>query len=93
MPEPVFVVPRVTALQYDGTNAQQIIDLIGPEQMPEIVSEADGTLVIRPGPPPYGTLTITTGQYALLVTAFGQTTPERVVDDLSGHIEITDGGV
>jgi hypothetical protein len=85
VPTPVNIVPKLAALQYDGTNSAQILEVNSPEAQAAIVSEADGVLVVSPGPPPYGTITIKTGQYLIYQASGGQLISDQAVDTLDGY--------
>jgi hypothetical protein len=85
VPTPANVVPKTVALQYDGTNSDQILEVIAPEALPAVVSEADGVLVVSPGPPPYGNLRVATGQYVIYQSSGGQMIPAEAVDTLGDY--------
>jgi len=85
VPTPANVVPKTVALQYDGTNSDQILEVIAPEALPVVVSETDGVLVVSPGPPPYGNLRVATGQYMIYQASGGQMIPAGAVDTLGDY--------
>lgn len=82
MPQPLNVVPKLVALLYDGTNSAQILEVSTAARDEEVMSEADGVLVVSPGPPPHGTVTIATGQYLIFEALAGELRPSRAVDNL-----------
>lgn len=91
MSTPVNVVPKLVALQYDGTNSAQILGIIAPDTTAAVVSESGGVLVVSPGPPPYGNLPVTTGQYVIYQSYGGQMIPAEAVDTLGGYTVLPAG--
>lgn len=82
------VTPRLHARQYDATNSAEILEPISPMLNPTIISEVDGVLVITPGPPPMGSLLVTTGQFVIYRYDYGQCVPWQAVDTLDGFTVI-----
>lgn len=78
------VVPRTLARQYDGANSIEILEPVTPSLNPAVISEDGGTLVVRPGPPPTGTVTATIGQFVIYEYTDNQCIPVAAVHDLNG---------
>ncbi|GAB3817624.1 hypothetical protein [Micromonospora zhanjiangensis] len=97
MPDLLTVTPIIYARQYDGTNSAEMLVPITPEAGPAIVSEEDGVLTLAPGPIPFGSVTVQTGQYVIYECPDGYPPGQRIpwlaVDTLDAyHVLATNGG-